>query len=226
MINRKRYLDLLTQDEAKQFNHTANGLALVTNSDEIDEYEKNSGVQIGVVDNQPFFDIRLDLYENTKTKKRFRYCNVSYNKFGAAILVVFIYKQQSFFLLNRQYRPFIHKTVYEIPRGFADPTDKDATYTAIRELAEETNVCVYKEKCQLESLGTVNPDTGLSNNTVSLFMAVINLETPLQLKSMDEDEFINGHVLLTEKRISEMIVNDDITDAFTLAALVKYKYRR
>lgn len=226
MLNRERYLDLLTQEDARQFDKTTAGVVLVTKPYVIDEYEEYSGVPIGVIDNQPFFDFRLDLYENTKTKKRFRYCNVSYSKFGAAILVVFLYKRHPLFLMNRQYRPFIKKDAYEIPRGFADPTDMDATYTAIRELAEETNICICKDQCKLTNLGTVHPDTGLSNNTVSLFMAEIELENNMQVKSMDENECINGHVLLNETKITEMIVNDDITDAFTLAAFVKYKFRR
>lgn len=225
MINQDKYLLLLKKHREHRFSDTETNVELVTELDTIIEYEKKSGLTVGVLDNQPYYDFRMDVFKNQKNGQCFRYCNVSYSKHGSAVLVVLRSDKECFFLLNQQYRAILNEIVYEIPRGFADSDDKSSINTAIRELAEETGINVRNNSFKISKLGTVHPDSGLSNNTVSLYMVEIPIDEYPNLKVMDENETIIGHTIITESKFYEMIKKNHITDAFTLAAFTKYKCR-
>ena len=222
MLNQERYMALLEQKAVREKSSDTNCTALVTDPAVIAGFEKESGLTVGVLENPPYYNFCMDVYRAGKTDKLFRYCNVSYNRSGAAILVVLRTGEEKCFLLNRQYRPLLQKTVFEIPRGFADPDDPDAVSTAIRELAEETNIQIGQD-LRLIRLGAVNPDSGLSNNEVVLFMAEICAEKLPALRVQDENETIIGHTIVSETEMCRMIAGDQITDAFTLAAFAKYR---
>lgn len=226
MINKEKYLLLLKNQTAKKTSNTETNIVQVTDPQTIIEYENDSGQLVGVLDNQPYFDFRMDVFKNQNNGKCFRYCNVSYSQSGAAVLMVIRSNKEKFFLLNQQYRVFLNKVVYEIPRGFSDLSDMNAINTAIRELAEETGIDVRKDNYKLSNLGTVHPDSGLSNNVVSLFMVEIPIDECPELIVNDKEEPIIGHRIVAESELIDMIENDDITDAFTLAAFVKYKCRK
>lgn len=229
MLNQEQYLQLLQNKAASEPPEAETGLSLVTDPALIAEYERESGLTAGVLANPPYYDICMDVYRSAKTGRCFRYCNVSYSRRGAAILVVLRTEAETFFLLNRQYRPLIQKTVYEIPRGFADPSDPDAICTALRELAEETGLELPGnggDACKITVLGTVNPDTGLSNNTAALVLAEIRTARRPNLSVRDAQETILGHLLVTGPELEAMIADDRITDAFTLSAFAKYRAKR
>lgn len=225
MINKDKYLLLLKKHREHRFSDTGTNVELVTELDTIIEYEKKSGLTVGVLDNQPYFDFRMDVFKNKKNGQCFRYCNVSYSKHGSAVLVVLRSDKECFFLLNQQYRAILNEIVYEIPRGFADSDDENSINTAIRELAEETGINVRNIDFEIIKLGMVHPDSGLSNNNVSLYMVEIPIDECQSLKVIDENETIIGHTIVTESELCEMIERDHITDAFTLAAFIKYKCR-
>ena len=229
MLNQEQYLQLLKQKAAAEPPEAETGLALVTDPDAIAEFERESGLTAGVLTNPPYYNICMDIYRSAETGQRFRYCNVTYSRQGAATLVIVRTKEEKYFLLNRQYRPLLHKTVLEIPRGFADPDDPDAAYTAVRELAEETGLDLFaagEQSCQITELGTVYPDSGLTNNAVALILAEIRTEQVPQLAVQDENETILGHLFVTEAELSQMIADERITDGFTLAAFAKYRTKR
>ncbi|MBP0966558.1 MAG: NUDIX hydrolase [Oscillospiraceae bacterium] len=229
MLNQEQYLHLLQSKAAQEPPESETGLKLVTDPAAIADFERESGLTAGVLANPPYYNICMDVYRSAKTEQCFRYCNVSYSRQGAAVLVMLRTKAETFFLLNRQYRPLIQKTVCEIPRGFADPADPDAVYTALRELAEETGLDLLGESgdaCRITVLGTVNPDTGLSNNTAALVLAEIRMEQTPQFSVRDRQETILGHLLVTEAELEAMIADDRITDAFTLSAFAKYRAKR
>ena len=229
MLNQEQFLQLLKQKAAAEPPEAETGLSLVTDPDEIAEFEQESGLTAGVLPNPPYYNICMDIYNSAGKEHRFRYCNVTYSRQGAATLVIVRTKEEEYFLLNRQYRPLLHKTVLEIPRGFADPDDPDAAYTAVRELAEETGLDLFasgEQSCQITQIGTVNPDSGLSNNSVALMLAEIRMDQKPELAVRDKSETILGHLFVTEAELSQMIADERITDAFTLAAFAKYCAKR
>ena len=229
MLNPDQYLRYLKEIAAAQPPEAEAGAVLITDPAEIETFEQKSGLTVGIVPNAPYYDFCMDVYRSAKTNQYYRYCHVAYSKQGAAVLVALLTENQTKFLLNRQYRPLLRKFVFEIPRGFSDPTDPDAAYTAIRELAEETNINLTEaENCsfQMTELGTLHPDSGLTNNHVALFLAEIRLQRTPELAVRDENETISGHLLVTEQELSEMIADNRITDAFTLAALARYQSRK
>ncbi|MBP0970429.1 MAG: NUDIX hydrolase [Oscillospiraceae bacterium] len=230
MLNQELYMQLLKQKAESEPPEAETGLALVTDPAVIAEFERESGLTAGVLANPPYYNICMDVYRTRNTGRCFRYCNVTYSRQGAAVLVLVRTKNEAFFLLNRQYRPFLHQTVLEIPRGFADPDDPDAAYTAVRELAEETGLNLFAEKeqscCQITELGTVHPDSGLTNSAVALILAEIRTDRIPEFAVKDENETILGHLLVTEAELSDMIADERITDGFTLSAYAKYRAKR
>lgn len=224
MLNEKKFLTSLRQKAAAGI--PENAVALVTDLDLIEEFERTRGLAVGLIDNQPYYDFRMDVYRNP-SGQTFRYCSIEYSKQGAAILVVFRKGGERFYLLNRQYRPFLQKTVWEIPRGFANPEDGDAFDTAIRELAEETGIeAAGDTEAKVRKLGTVHPDSGLSNNAVGLFAAEFALGECAEIGVRDAEESILGHRIVSEAELRCMILKDEITDGFTLAAFTKYMTAR
>ena len=229
MLNQEQYLRLLKQKAAAEPPEAQTVLALVTDPEAIAEFERKSGLTAGVLENPPYYDICLDVYRSAETGRCFRYCNVTYSRQGAAVLVIVRTEAETYFLLNRQYRPLLQKTVLEIPRGFADPDDPDAAYTAVRELAEETGLDLTADgtqSCQVTEIGTVYPDSGLSNNAVALILAEIRLKQAPKLAVQDKNETILGHLLVTETELTAMIADERVTDAFTLSAYAKYCAKR
>ena len=78
----------------------------------------------------------------------------------------------------------------------------------------------------MTELGTLHPDSGLTNNHAALFLAELRLHSAPELAVQDVNETILGHLLVTEQQLSEMIADDRITDAFTLAAYARYQSRK
>ena len=74
----------------------------------------------------------------------------------------------------------------------------------------------------ITELGDFVPDTGLSNNTVSLYRIDIYIDSNnLELKSNDDIESVVEYELVTFDSIKDMIKNNKIIDSFTLGAFMK-----
>lgn len=217
MLEKEKYIKLI-KGNATEANVP---LKLVTDLSVINKFEaENPNSPIGCISNEPFYTFRMDLYQNTNNNNVFRYCNVQYNKFGAASLVLFHTNEGTFILLQKSYRPFINRYVYEIPRGFADlKKDNSPLHTAIRELCEETSIDISKLKSKIFKLGDIFSDTGLTNNSVSLYKIDIFIDSPFKLQNNDINETISEHILIPINDINRYI--PQINDSFTLCALCK-----
>lgn len=219
MINEKKYMERLSN----KTEDTNAELTLVTDLNVIKKFENDSGKPIGMIDNFPFYYFCLDIYYNRKTNNFFRYCSVEYPNSGAATLVVLQENNNNFFLLNNQYRPFVGNRVLEIPRGFAN-SNETPLETGLRELFEETNIKI--KKANIRSLGKITPDTGLTNNCVSLFLAECEISQTSNLCINDDSEAILNHEIISENKMCKLIKNGTIKDAFTLAAFLRYKLQK
>ncbi|MBQ7827177.1 MAG: NUDIX hydrolase [Clostridia bacterium] len=115
-------------------------------------------------------------------------------------------------LAVRQYRYALGEVTLEIPAGKLDPNESPET-CALRELAEETGMTAKR----LISLGKIYTSVGFCDEVIHMYAATEL--TPHEL-SPDEDEFLTLTAIPVEK-FREMILSGEITDAKTVAAVLK-----
>ncbi|REE97034.1 NUDIX hydrolase [Thermomonospora umbrina] len=130
---------------------------------------------------------------------------------GAAILPV----HDGRVILISHFRHATRRWHWEIPRGFSHPGEAPEE-TAHRELTEELGTTAT----HLEPLGRVHVDTGLCANSTHLFWAA--LDTPPALTG---NEGIERYAALTPTDLTALQSHGDLTDSFTLAALLNTHHR-
>ena len=113
----------------------------------------------------------------------------------------------------KQYRYAAGTVLYEIPAGKLEKGEEHLS-SAQRELSEETGYTA-KKWTYLTSIVTT---PGFTNETIHLYLAE---DLTLAQPHPDEDEFLEV-VVLPEAKVREMILNKEIFDAKTLAALLMY----
>ncbi|WP_218040180.1 NUDIX hydrolase [Actinomadura sp. WMMB 499] len=118
-------------------------------------------------------------------------------------------------VLVRHFRHSTRQWHWEIPRGFAEPGESPER-TARRELHEEIGVTAL----DLTSLGRLHTDTGISGGAVELFWARVDPPT-----RVDADEGIESVALLDPRELDVLQDRGDLTDSFTLAALLHVQRR-
>jgi ADP-ribose pyrophosphatase len=107
------------------------------------------------------------------------------------------------FIFERQYRHALGLTMYEIPGGCVDDTDRDLQFAIEREMLEETGYRFDK----VEYLGKTSANPSTHNNYMHFFLATggeklaqqhmdDNEDIEVELKSIDEVK-----LLLRENRI-------------------------
>lgn len=118
--------------------------------------------------------------------------------------------------LLRVYRHAIQSDSWEIPRGFVEEGESEAT-SALRELEEETGLSC--DPGEIKSLGFVTPEAGVLAARVHVYVALRCLRTrpylPVELGHRDF-----GLFGLTQ--VNDMIRRCEIQDPCTLVAYFKY----
>jgi ADP-ribose pyrophosphatase len=118
-------------------------------------------------------------------------------------------------VLIRHQRHATRASHWEIPRGFARPGE-DPLETARREVEEELGV----SDPELQELGSVHPDTGASNGWTKLYLARIK-----RIGRIESDEGIDETRQVTADQLYSMVRAGEITDSFTLAAVLQARIR-
>jgi ADP-ribose pyrophosphatase len=128
---------------------------------------------------------------------------------GVAILALF---PDDTVLTVRQYRYPLMREMLEVPAGKLEKGEEPLK-CGIRELEEETG---YTAK-EITPLGCVHPSPGFLNEVIYLYLAQGLLP---QFRAADDDEFleVERHSL---KDLMTMIMENKITDAKTIAAVMK-----
>jgi ADP-ribose pyrophosphatase len=155
----------------------------------------------------------IDFYRDTievngKKQTTFDFIN---HKGASAMIPV---DQDGKILMVRQYRNAVDSYTLEIPAGGLNPGE-DSLTCAIRECEEETG---YKAG-EVHHLIDVYTTVAFSNEKICIYYTTGI--TPTR-QNLDEDEFvtIERHSL---EDLSKMILNGEILDAKTVAALLAYK---
>jgi ADP-ribose pyrophosphatase len=165
------------------------------------------GAQIGVLVEDPYVKIVRDAVEFPDGRKG-AYIRILAQRrgvAGVAIMPTF----EGRILLVRHFRHATRDWHWEIPRGYCEEGETpDAA--AIRELKEEIGAEVH----QLAPLGTMHPNTGLLEERVQVFAALITT-----LGKVAQHDGIAEVRALSHEEVRQMILHGEITDSFTLAAL-------
>ncbi len=104
---------------------------------------------------------------------------------------------------------------WEIPRGFGN-IGESPEQTARREVKEELGV----PDPELLELGSVHPDTGASNVWTKLYLARLT-----DLGQIEANEGIDQVRQVTPEQLDVMLKTGEITDSFTLAAILQARLR-
>jgi ADP-ribose pyrophosphatase len=124
---------------------------------------------------------------------------------GAAVLPV----HEGRIILIRHFHHASRAWNWEIPRGFG-AANEDAADTARRELSEELSA----EVTRLIPLGRLRRDAGVPEDLPQLFWAEIT-----QPGRLETEEGIDDIRAVTVAELDRMILDGELDDAFTLAAL-------
>jgi ADP-ribose pyrophosphatase len=121
------------------------------------------------------------------------------------------------FVFIRQFRKAIERICFEVVAGNCDPGEAEVV-SAARELQEETG---YISK-SLELLGPIYPSVGYCTERIDIYFAKVSGQGET---AFDEDENIET-ILLTESEMDQMIRDNNIADAKTLAAWMLFKAKK
>ena len=155
----------------------------------------------------------LDVYDDTMLTpdgKTVHYDFIHHN--GAAAVVPV--REDGKILMVRQFRNAIDRETIEIPAGKLDTIDEPGIVCASRELEEETG---YRSE-NLEKLITIRTTVALCNEKNEIFTAR-NLIPSKQ--HLDADEYIDVEAYTIEE-LKEKILNQEIEDSKTIAAILAY----
>ena len=118
-------------------------------------------------------------------------------------------------LMVRQFRYPYSQVILEIPAGKRDSKDEEPLQCGIRELKEETGAVAKN----MIFLGELYPTPGYCGEIIWLYAATgITFEN----SNPDEDEFLSVEKIPLED-VVQMIMNGEIKDAKTQAAVLKLK---
>lgn len=115
-------------------------------------------------------------------------------------------------IMERQYRHACGLTMYEIPGGCVDDTDKDLESAIARELREETGY----EFESFEYLGKTSANPSTNNNWMHMFLA---RGGELKAKQeLDDNEDIEIH-LMTVEEVRKLLKENQILQSMHATAL-------
>ncbi len=118
-------------------------------------------------------------------------------------------------ILERQFRYPFDSVIWEIPAGKIDKGETDPLAAAMRELREETGFIPEK----MQFMGMYYPSPAILTEKIYMYLAT-GLKKGEQ--ELDEDEFLDVQALPMDK-VVQMILNNEIPDGKTQAAVLKAK---
>lgn len=211
----ERYLQLA--DQRPELFRPSEQIPLCLDEEILRGYTASTGRPVGVVyDNLPYYLVLADLCVR-ESGELYTYARVVYPHSQSNGVVVIPCRQGRFGLLSIFRHPPRMESGGEFPRGYGE--DMTPAENAAKELWEELGVRVAPE--ELEFLGDLQADTGLSAGRVQVFAAQIGeVHIPA-----DNGEGIHGLRWVTPEEMARQVADGTITDGITLAAYLKYLCR-
>lgn len=213
-----KYFELATKEEFAHLFQQSDMLPLVLDENEMRFFAKSTGKTMGVVfDNSPFYMIVADLVG--RKQNYFRYARVLYSNVesnGTVAIPYFNTDHEKYFGILTHYRHAPREFFLEFPRGFCEEglTPEE---NILKELSEELGMEEEDliESCNIEYLGDIRADTGLSAGKAECFLAEIRLDAKILVQ---KKEGISKYEWVSEKTFQKFILDRKITDGFTLAS--------
>ncbi len=183
-------------------------IRIVCDRKEIEAYAASNHTDLGVIYENQYFAIVVDLLEN-EAGNRYTYSRIiNRNDYNGVVIIPF-YNDK--IVVLEQFRHGTRQMEIELPRGFSEPTIPPEK-NAIKEIFEELGGKVSK----IESCGSIISDTGLTGGEVHVF--ICRLES---IGNVLGDEGIRGYKLLSLEEIEDLIYKGIIRDSFTISAISK-----
>lgn len=147
---------------------------------------------------------------------REEYYDFIYHKGAAAVVPV---RDDGKILMVKQYRNAVDQFTLEIPAGGKNGVDEPTLDCAHRELEEETGY--YTDKSNVELLISLYTTVAFCNEKIDIYLARNLTKTEQHL---DDDEYIDVEAYTVDELV-EMVLNGQIVDAKTIAAIMCYKVK-
>lgn len=206
MIEIDKYLEYYKKSpHLFRYNENIN---IILDEAELTEYVKRMNCKLGVVFENNYFSLIVDLVENS-SGTRYTYARIiNLNKYNGVVIIP-VLKNKIVFL--KQFRHGTREYEIELPRGFSEKS-KTIEDNAKSEIYEELGVSTTK----LDYLGSVVSDTGLSGGLVHIFVCEIE-----SIEKLSADEGIKETIQLSLLEIEDLINENRIRDCFTISAIYK-----
>lgn len=208
MCNRLiKYFKLM--EERPEFFSMSTIMNIETDITLIEKFEQETGKKIGVLYHSNYNILVVDLIQG-EDKHYYTYERILPASNGVGIVVIAKYMNQ--FILLKQYRHALRDYQYGFIRGFGED-GISAKENAIKEIKEEIN----GEITNIQYLGDLTPDSGLTSNKVTYFLCELN-----SYSEKKGYEGIDSIITLSQNELEQWIKNGNITDGFTVAAYGLY----
>lgn len=203
-----RYFEIL-EHFPEQFRES-DTLRIIADQEKMIDFHNHTGRDVGVVYESLYHLIVVDLMIDNNGEY-FTYLRIL-NPNGKRNGVVMIPFCKDKIALLRQFRHGTRAWEWELPRGFAEP-NLTSEETAALEISEELGALVSSVKYE----GTIISDSALSGGVVDLFSVCIE-----DVNVLAANEGIQSFKWVSVLEIKEMILTNQIKDAFTVCAMAKY----
>lgn len=209
MTELERYIDLI-KERPHEFKNSGS-IYIEKNIDIIKNFEKSNNRKIGVLYESNYNLLVVDLVysiDKDNNKKYFAYERIIPKaKNDSSVVIVPIYNNK--IILLKQYRHALRDYQYSLPRGYGEDTVQ-VEGNVRKELSEEIGATTT----DIEFLGKVVPDSGLSGNKVNIYKCKV-----LEYNENVKAEGIEEIKAISIDKIEQMILNGEINDGFTISAI-------
>lgn len=130
--------------------------------------------------------------------------------------VVIICKYFNKYLIIKNFRYGINKSIWEFPRGSKNENE-NCKENGIREIKEELNIDINDIK-KIKKLGYIYSNTTINQNKIGIVYIKLKNEIDLNKIIVEKKEFINKYKFVEKKELYNKLI-----DSFSISSLFFYK---
>ena len=202
-----RYVELMEQRPELFVN---NGLINIELDEaKVTEFEERTGKRAGVLYESPYSRMVVDLVSGS-SGDYFLYERIIPHSSKNGVVILPIHNGKV--VLLNQYRHSLRGYQLSIPRGYGED-GMETSSNAAKEIEEELGAVATN----IEFLGTINSNSGISGGIADVYMCDIDRFT-----QKHGYEGIDSVIELSEDELRSYISSGKINDGFTLSALCYY----